>query len=86
MVIAPGQPTRPGQPPRISRFYSQEAPLLRLITGLAEVPMLPTGKALYLVTAGPASVSGFAAKLAAVLPFDVEVDTSPAERSFSSGI
>ncbi len=71
--IAPGQPTRPGQPPRISRFYSQEAPLLRLITGLAEGSDAFALGALDLVAAGPAPVSGFAAELAAVLPFDVAV-------------
>ena len=69
--IATGQPGRPGKPPRISRFYSQEAPLLRLITGLAEGADAFALGALDLVAAGPAPVSGFAAELAAVLPFDV---------------
>ena len=35
--VAPGTPMRVGQEPRFSRFYSQQAPLLRLIRGKSGV-------------------------------------------------
>jgi len=69
--VAPGTPMRAGQEPRFSRFYSQQAPLLRLITGLAEGADALATQALDQAVADDSLKPHVAAELAAVLPFDL---------------
>jgi hypothetical protein len=69
--IAPGRPAPPDHPPRISEFFAQENPLLRLITGLAEGADTLAADAFEQVAADSSLAPHFGAELAAVLPFDV---------------
>jgi hypothetical protein len=66
--IAPGTPVAAGTRPRIARYYSQETPLLRLITGLAEGTDTFAAQALDRAVDDDSHI---AAELAAVLPFDL---------------
>jgi hypothetical protein len=76
--LAPGVPVKAGKEPPITSFYSQESPLLRLVTGLCEGADLLAGEVLESIRVEPDA--GCAAKpeeclkteLAAVLPFAVE--------------
>jgi hypothetical protein len=76
--LAPGVPVKAGQEPPITSFYSQESPLLRLVTGLCEGADLLAGEVLESIRVEPDA--GCAAKpeeclkteLAAVLPFAVK--------------
>ena len=80
--VAPGTPMRAGQEPRFSRFYSQQAPLLRLITGLAEVADALATQALDQAIADDSLKPHVAAELAAVLPFDLAAYRASRDAAF----
>ena len=69
--IAPGTPVAASTRPRIARYYSQETPLLRLITGLAEGSDTLAVQALDRAVDDDSVKPPIAAELAAVLPFDL---------------
>lgn len=76
-AIAPGVPVEAGRKPGISRFYSTETPVLRLITGLCEGADCLAGRVLEHLrietdTAEGRGVPCLQTELGAVLPFDVQ--------------
>lgn len=69
--VAPGPPICAATPqPRLSRFYSKENPVLRLITGLCEGADSLAAQALEALKDHPVLHPHVAIELAAVIPFD----------------
>jgi hypothetical protein len=78
-AIAPGVPVEAGNEPRVSAFFQQQAPLLRLVTGLCEGADALAAQVLEGVNIAPDAgnfckpgTECLEKELGAVLPFDVE--------------
>jgi hypothetical protein len=78
-AIAPGVRVEPGREPRVSAFFQQQAPLLRLVTGLCEGADALAAQVLERVNIAPDAGNickpgtvCLETELGAVLPFDVE--------------
>jgi len=78
-ALTPGVPVDAGKEPRVSAFFAQECPLLRLVTGLCEGADALAAQLLETVNVSPDPDANcgpetrcLETELAAVLPFDVE--------------